>query len=207
MNKIEKLFVIAMDDEAKDIVKEFNLIQETPFKLYKNNNNLLAISKVGKVNASATLSYLLAKYEVKLVINLGFVGASDNFKVGDVVSVKKALYHDFDATIFGYEKGQVPGLPPTYFSYDKIIDKFNYKEATLYTGDYFMTNKMDGSYLVDMEGAAFFQVAYINSVKMISIKVVSDIIGSKNHINEYNDFEKMGSKLIYDVYSKVDNLI
>jgi adenosylhomocysteine nucleosidase len=36
------------------------------------------------------------------------------FEVGDVVVVKEVSYHDFNLTMFGYEKGQVPGLPSIF---------------------------------------------------------------------------------------------
>lgn len=206
MSNLKKLYVIAMDDEAKDILTEYKLIEEKPFELYESNNNMLVITKVGKTNAASALSYAIAKYNIDIIINLGFVGASSEHNIGDILIVEKALYHDFDATIFGYEKGQVPGLPAHYTSDYNLVTKLNYQKTTLYTGDYFMTDKLNGSYIVDMEGTALFQVAYINKIPIISIKVVSDIIGEESHIEKYNEFEKNGSKYVFKVYKETINV-
>ena len=207
MQNIEKLYVIAMDSEAKDLLENFDLIQEIPFKLYQNKNDLLAITKVGKVNAAFVLSYLIAKYNIKKIINLGFAGANGSFEIGDIYAVENAKYHDFDATIFGYDLGQVPGLPTAFKSNKDLLNKVNYPKTNLYTGDYFMTETLPDNYLVDMEGAALYQVAYLNNLPIIAIKVVSDVIGRTTHIEEYNDFEQSGSKIIKKIFDLIQEVL
>jgi adenosylhomocysteine nucleosidase len=39
-----------------------------------------------------------------------------------------------------------------------------------------------------MEGAALYHVAYKHQVPIISIKVVSDVLGSDQHIKKFVDF-------------------
>lgn len=199
-----RLYIIAMMDEAKDLIKNYKHIEEVPFDLYQKDNNLIAISKIGKVNASFVLSYLLVKYQISQIINLGFAGASGNFNVGDIVIVNEAKYHDVDLTLFGYEHGQIPKLPATYKTDINLINLFNYPKSKLYTGDYFMIEKLEGNYLVDMEATALFQVSYLTKTPILSIKVVSDVLG-KTTIEEYNSFEEVGSKLILKVYNEIEN--
>lgn len=203
MQNIENLFLIAMEDEAKGIINDFKLVFSKPFILYQNKNNLLAITKVGKVNAAFVISYLIAKYKIDRLINLGFAGANGNFNVGDTYIVDKATYHDFDATIFGYKMGQVPKLPEYYQSDQSLVRKLIYPKANLFTGDRFMTEESEDNYLIDMEATALFQVAHLNNLPLISIKVVSDIIGSEKHLELYEYFEKNGSAILKNAYTKI----
>lgn len=199
-----RLYLFAMLEEAKDILTEYELVQDKPFHLYKNETSLLAITGVGKVNASLVTSFLIGTYNITSIVNMGFVGAIGDFSIGESLIVNKALYHDFDLSIFGYEKGQVPRLPVYYESNKELLKGINItKTATLYTGDYFMTESNLTNYIADMEAVAMFQVAHVFNIPMISIKVVSDIIGSNDHIEEYKVFEKNGSKIIFEVYKKI----
>ncbi len=188
-----KLIVAAMPEEVKDI---------------KGHDVL--VTGIGKVNAAHYLTEAILKNEVKAIYNVGFAGASHHYEVGDVVIIKSAKYHDFDLTFFGYEKGQVPHMPVAFKSNDKLFkeatSKFkNAKQSNLYTGDYFMTEHVDLPYVVDMEGTSLYQVAYIKKIPIISIKIISDIIGMEDHYENYKSFEKgKGSALIASI---VDELV
>lgn len=203
-----RLYLIAMLDEAKDLVNEFEIIQEKPFLLYKKRNEILAITGVGKVNSSFVTSFMISSYNIKEIINIGFAGAYGNFKIGDVVFVSKALYHDVDATAFGYKSGQIPQMPEYYEPKDYMKNLFiDYKKSTLLTGDYFVTKNIGDNYIADMEGAAIFQVGYRMNIPTISIKIVSDLINSEDHLSKYNKFEKIGSKNIRELYLRLEALL
>ncbi len=50
-----------------------------------------------------------------MVINTGSAGGiGEGLKVGDIVISDKVAYFDADATGFGYEPGQLPGMPLYY---------------------------------------------------------------------------------------------
>lgn len=197
------LYLIAMDSEAKDIINSFELVQETPFKLYKNNKSLLAITGIGKTNASFVTSFMLATNKISKIINLGFVGAYGDFNIGDLLIVKEAKYHDFDLQIFNYDLGQVPGLPTIYSTKSEDLFHFlNLNQVRLYTGDYFMTKPIELNCIADMEATAIYQVGYRLNVDVISLKVVSDVIGKESHISDYNDFELNGSRKVKDLYER-----
>ncbi|VEU80262.1 5'-methylthioadenosine/S-adenosylhomocysteine nucleosidase [Haploplasma axanthum] len=201
-----RLYVLAMDDEAKDLLPFFELVQTIPYKLYKNKNNLLAITMIGKVNASFVLSTVLATYKVTEVVNLGFSGANGDFNIGDIYIIEEARYHDVDVTMFGYEHGQVPKMPASYFSDQNLVSRFDYPKTKIYTGDCFMTTMKEGNYLVDMEVTALFQVAYRTMIPIISIKVISDVIGREKHLDDYATFEKTGSSKILEIYRRIEKL-
>ena len=72
---------------------------------------------VGKVNAAIAATLLIDVYKCSLVINTGIAGAIKGLKTSDVCIGTKLYYSDVDVTVFGYSKGQIPGLPK-YFSID-----------------------------------------------------------------------------------------
>lgn len=191
------LVIAAMQEEIKEIAK----------KLKPHTH--LVVSGVGKVNASRALTEILHKERIELIFNVGFAGASGDYQVGDLAIVNQARYHDFDLTMFGYQKGQVPGHPQYFESDQSWVDKLkkifpNIKEGELLTGDTFMTEVREGNMLFDMEGAALYQVAHHYQIPMISLKVISDVVGMKDHITSYKAFEtNQGANLLNEVYQKV----
>ena len=70
---------------------------------------------VGKVNAAIAATILIDVYNCDLVINTGIAGGIKGLNTSDVCIGTKLYYGDADVTIFGYSKGQIPGLPK-YFS-------------------------------------------------------------------------------------------
>lgn len=177
------LIVSAMQEEVIEIQK------------FKNNKFDCLVTGIGKVNAALKLSEYLSKHKIDYIINLGFAGGNISYEVNDVVLVKDAIYHDFDLTLFGYKKGQVPGFPE-HFKSDKnmvkaIKEKLDYiKEGSLFTGDYFMTSPIEKPSVFDMEATSLFQVAYYYHIPMVSIKLISDVIGMKDHFKSYKVFEQ-----------------
>ena len=202
------LYIFAMEDEAKDVIKSFDLVENKPFPIYKKNDKLATICGIGKANAAFVTGYVTGKYEVSKIVNLGFVGAVGNFRVGDKVMVQDAKYHDVDLTMFGYEKGQIPKSPAVFNSLDNQNPKFDkYKKVNIYTGDYFMVEKIENNYIADMEVTAIFQAGERLGIPVYSFKVVSDIIGGTDHLDEYKNFESIGSKIVKELFDEISEVI
>lgn len=191
------LIVAAMESEIADIIK------------YPHPKVKVIQTGVGKVNAASVLSFELAKNPYDAIYNLGLAGATKPFKPGDVVVIDKAKYHDFDLTMFGYALGQVPHLPEYFYSNNSLHNQLktilnHALNGTLYTGDRFMTGLMHDHMVFDMEGAALYHVAHMHQIPIISIKVVSDVIGEKDHLENYTQFESQnGSKLLLQIYQHI----
>ncbi len=191
------LVVAAMNEEIKEITD------------YKENDIDILLTGVGKVNAAMALSEYLSSHSVEAIYNLGFSGATEPFEVGDLVLVNSATYHDFDLSIFGYEKGQVPGFPAHFTSDDKLMKNIQSKipqimGSKLYTGDYFKTEHTGEPCLLDMEGAALYQVAHQKNLPIVSIKIVSDVMGMENHFQSYRKFEaQKGADMLNIVFNKL----
>ncbi|BCR36517.1 5'-methylthioadenosine/S-adenosylhomocysteine nucleosidase [Mariniplasma anaerobium] len=191
------LIVAAMKEEVSEILK------------IKSETHDVLVTGVGKVNAAMKLTEYLSNHRVDRIINLGFAGGNMSYEVNDVVLINHAVYHDFDLTLFGYKKGQVPGYPEVFTSdenmFKRINKKLDYaKQGSLYTGDYFMTTPVEQPAVFDMEGASFYQVAHYFNVPMISIKLISDVIGMKDHFKHYKAFEQTsGAHLLAKVFKDV----
>ncbi|MFU8793660.1 MAG: 5'-methylthioadenosine/S-adenosylhomocysteine nucleosidase [Acholeplasmataceae bacterium] len=205
------LVCAAMTSEVNAILAfyPFKKIDEGLFRYqYHTKEILLTITGIGKVEAAHQLTKILATYKVQKIYNIGLAGATPPYHQGDIIAIEHATYHDFDLTIFGYKKGQVPGRPHPFLSDPKMLkhacDKLNIQKAQCYTGDYFMTETLPGAYVVDMEGAALYHVALLENIPILAIKVISDVLGMDQHVASYQAFEeKQGAEILRTIFQKV----
>jgi adenosylhomocysteine nucleosidase len=181
------LIVVAMEEEIQ---------------LFNNDhpNIQVLITGIGKVNAALKLSEYLTKHHVDIILNIGFSGLHGEGHLLDGMLLKQSEYHDVDATEFGYEFGQVPKMQKTYLSDQVLLDQvrkcLNIPLLNGYTGDQFVTKIPIYQGLYDMEATALFQTASYYQVPIVSIKIVSDIIGKQ----AYKDFNVLdGAKKINDI--------
>lgn len=198
---MKTVFVFAMQDERASVTSSQDDVVSDGHVYYLKTG-------IGKVNAASSLTKFLENYEIDQIINIGLAGSVSNHDVLDVVIIKQAYFHDVDATLFGYPKYQVPGMPLAYQSDPLLLEtckKTSFQSIdTLYTGDQFITEKMPFEGVVDMEGAALYQVAYLYHKPIVSIKVVSDIIGKKS----YQSFEmKKGSEKIANIVKQLKEVL
>ena len=160
---------------------------------------------VGKVNSSIAASVMISIFECELLINTGIAGGK-GLNTKDVIIGSKLMYHDFDTTLFGYDYGQVPGLPkfftPSLESIvlvKSILNKLGikYKCCPIYSGDQFVTSmdqlsniKVELPFACEMEGASVAHVAVKAGVDFIVLRYISDCIGEENQVNDYLTFEQ-----------------
>jgi adenosylhomocysteine nucleosidase len=171
---------------------------------------ILLRSGIGKVNAAMSTAVLLEVFKPDYVINTGSAGGFDpTLNVGDVVISTEVRHHDVDVTAFGYEYGQVPGLPAAY-SADKTLQKIavdSVKETAdvqvvsglIATGDSFMNDpkrveairdKFVDLQAVEMEAAAIAQVCHQFQVPFVVIRSLSDIAGKESDLSFEQYLEK-----------------
>lgn len=198
---MKTVFVFAMQDERASVTSSQ---EEVVF----DDNVYYLKTGIGKVNAASSLTKFLENHDIEQIINIGLAGSVSNHDVLDIVIIKQAYFHDVDATLFGYPKYQVPGMPLTYESDPQLLEtckKISFQSIdTLYTGDQFITQKMPFEGVVDMEGAALYQVAYMYHKPIVSIKVVSDVVGKKS----YQSFEmNQGSERIANIVKQLKEVL
>ena len=85
-------------------------------------NVVVVKSGVGKVNAALCAQRLILQFAVDAVINTGIAGAMEkSLGIFDMVASTEALYHDVDATAFGYKMCEIPQMKESIFKADKNL--------------------------------------------------------------------------------------
>jgi len=163
---------------------------------------VLVKSGIGKVNAAMTTTLLLEKFAIDAVINTGSAGGiKADAEVGDVLISTSVTYHDVDVTGFGYEMGQVPGLPSAFLSDKGLVEKVEsvlqtskarYFKGQVVTGDAFVhrleqLEQIKGNFpeaiALEMEAAAIAHVCHAQEVPFVVVRALSDIAGKKSEIS------------------------
>ena len=149
---------------------------------------------VGKVNAALCAQVLCSCFGVTHIVNTGIAGSLNaKLDIGDFIISKDAVYHDMDATNFGYPMCQVPGLSVLAFPADESLMAEAYEAANqahpnhvhmgrVATGDQFVADKAlkekiianTGAYCTEMEGAAIAHTSWKNNVPFVIIRAISD---------------------------------
>lgn len=149
---------------------------------------------VGKVNAALCAQILCSCFGVTHIVNTGIAGSLNaKLDIGDFVISTDAIYHDMDATNFGYPMCQVPGMSVLSFPADEALAELAYRVADeihpghvcrgrVATGDQFVADKAlkdriihhTGAYCTEMEGAAIAHTSWKNGVPFVIIRAISD---------------------------------
>ncbi len=191
-------------------------IKKGNFTFYTGKINevdiVLLQSGIGKVNATIGTTLLIDTFKPDYVINTGAAGGfKGNVAVGDIVISTKVAHHDMDCTVFGYQHGQVPGMPAFFVANPKLIEltekcihqigDINTIKATVLTGDQFMNSaeqtakikqQFPDAEAVEMEGAAIAQTCYQFNTPFVVIRSISDIAGQENAM-EYEQFVEVAA--------------
>ena len=173
---------------------------------------VLLKSGIGKVNAAIGTTILLERFNPDCIINTGSAGGfSADLEIGDVVISSEVRQHDFDLTIFGYEHGQVPNMPPAWqpdpllveiaqHSIENVLEA-KIAHGLIATGDAFMADpakveeargKFPQMLAVEMEAGAIAQTCYRFEQPFIIIRALSDIAGKESGISFDQFLEQAG---------------
>ena len=167
-------------------------------------------SGICKVNAGICVQILSDTFGVTHILNTGVAGSLDaRINIGDIVLSTDAAYHDVDATVFGYKKGEIPQMGVLSFPADKeLIEKakaaiktaapdLGVFEGRVCSGDQFISDKAIkdriieelGGMCCEMEGAGIAQACYLNKIPFIIIRAISDKADGSD-VMDYPEFEK-----------------
>ena len=179
----------------------------------ENTDAVIVQCGVGKVNAALTAQVLCSCFGVTHIVNTGIAGSLNaELDIGDFVISQDAVYHDMDATNFGYPMCQVPGLSVLAFPADEALVNAAYHAADhahpghvrigrVATGDQFVAEKAlkekiihnTGAYCTEMEGAAIAHTAWKNGVPFVIIRAISDKADDSAEM-DYPTFEAAAAK-------------
>lgn len=195
-----------------------NVVKKASMEFYEGTcegkDIVVVKSGVAKVNAGICVQILSDIFEVTHIINTGVAGSLDaRINIGDIVVSTDAVYHDVDATVFGYKKGEVPQLGCASFSADKDLSvkardaikkaapDIGIFEGRVCSGDQFISDpdvkeriKEDfGGMCTEMEGAGIAQACYLNNIPFVIIRAISDKADGSD-IVDYPVFEKKAAR-------------
>ncbi len=200
----------AMDQEVELLKSALQQIEEHQYAGFSffsgqmhGQSVVLLKSGIGKVNAAVSTALLLQMFKPDCIINTGSAGGFDeHLEVGDIVISTEVRHHDVDVTVFGYEPGQVPGLPAA-FEPDPLLAQIAEQcigqmqgmktvRGLIATGDSFMNcaervAKTRALFpmmkAVEMEAAAIAQACHSFDVPFIVIRALSDIAGKESNLS------------------------
>ena len=163
---------------------------------------------IGKVNAALGAQRMINEFHPDIIISSGCAGGNgDDVNVQDVVVSTELTYHDVycgtaidNTTVYG----QVQGLPARYQADPWLLEKASTLDCSvkvhpglIVTGDWFVDSRdkmreivghFPEAKAVDMESCAIAQTCYINKVKFISFRVISDIPLRDTDASQYHNF-------------------
>ncbi|WP_178862740.1 5'-methylthioadenosine/S-adenosylhomocysteine nucleosidase [Thiomicrorhabdus cannonii] len=171
---------------------------------------VLLRSGIGKVNAAISSTILLQTYQPDYVINTGSAGGfHTDLNVGDIVISSSVCHHDVDVTPFGYDLGQVPGMPTCFLPDDTLVkaaqnsiqalNEVVHMHGLIATGDRFMhqaedvantRNNFPEMIACEMEAAAIAQACHTFQTPFVIIRSLSDIAGKENAVTFEQYLEK-----------------
>ena len=156
---------------------------------------LVVISGVGKAFAAASIPALVDRYEVDMIINFGVAGTLDGEKAPILSAVIGSDYveYDLDTSAVGDPVGMVSGiekveLPSSQYVIE-LVEKackscsISFAKGRIVSGDTFLTREdkrmetiqnLWHPLCVDMESAAYDQIAYVYQIPYVAVRLISD---------------------------------
>ncbi|MBE5844322.1 MAG: 5'-methylthioadenosine/adenosylhomocysteine nucleosidase [Butyrivibrio sp.] len=171
-------------------------------------------SGIGKVNAGICVQILADEFKVTHIINTGVAGSLDaSIDIGDFVVSTDAVYHDVNATVFGYKRGEIPQTGRLEFPADEWMRQEIKKAARaagitqkiidgrVCSGDQFISDgavkddikKEFGGMCTEMEGAAIAHASFLNEIPFVILRAISDKADGSD-IVDYPVFEAKAAK-------------
>jgi adenosylhomocysteine nucleosidase len=205
LGKTGLVFASKLESDSFINDKDILLIESEPFKIYSNKNYYIIISGIGKVNAGIAVSYLIWKYKINKIVNIGAAGAaSDKFKTGDIFQINKVI--EFDRPKFLTNELRI--MTPDILN----IDNKSFYSAVLATQDRpvidadFRKEMSNLTDLADMEGAAVLQACRLWNVQCYLFKYISDVPG--HDVNDIIKNIRITEKAMYEFFkNRIENYL
>lgn len=209
---VEVVIIAAMAEEIAPFLERAEALAE-PMRVgnsvhrwgrLNGHNTLFVQGGIGLVNASgaATSALLFASHKndgghPPLVISAGTAGGlGDGVRVGDVVIGTDTINADADAQAFGYQRGQVPGMPASYPVPEFLLAASNVDVNGAKLVDTVHRGLMVSSYSfvdrdramvikgyfakvlsTDMESSAIAATSHAHKAPFLAIRGISDLCG------------------------------
>lgn len=250
MSKIQAIIIAAMEEEVLpfiDWATEVSELTAVGNSIHREATlsgvrTLLVQGGIGLVNASsaATSALLRAQHlnaiaapepndsldKQPLLISAGTAGGlGGDVRVGQVVIGEKVVNADADVRAFGYELGQVPGMPASYSPAPELAAASRVDPASGGLVDTIHHGLMISSYsfvgperatvmkelypgvlCTDMESSAIAQVAHSFGASFIAVRGVSDLCGpasDADFLTHVDDAAERSSEVVLQLLAAV----
>ena len=209
----------AMDIEVENLKaqienKETKIISGIEFVSGKIFNKEIVVAKcgIGKVFAAICTEAMILNFKPDYIINTGVGGTlTEKLSIGDIAISQALCQHDMDTSPIGDPKGLLSGINIINIPADeKLIElaqeiikeqSINCKKGIIASGDQFIASKVQKDFIIsefsaiacEMEGASVAHVCYVNNVKFLVLRAISDSADNSSHM-DYPTFLKMASE-------------
>lgn len=192
---------------------------------YKENEIVIAYSKIGKANSTITANTMVQKFGCEKLLFSGVAGAvSSALKIGDLVVATKLAQHDLDITAFGHPYGFVPEgavfeeADQSLIEVAKSVAKEKnivLKEGIIVTGDQFVCDNSRKEWIektfnasaLEMEGASVAVTCNALDVPFFVLRAISDAADMDASFS-FDEFMITSAKISADfVVAMVDKII
>lgn len=213
---MEKIgIVIALKREGKGFLEIManNQILEKPYPVFETTLSktklFLAISGLGKAYASACTQFLIDRYDIDFIINIGSCGGvCPKIKIGDIICPPAVIEYDFKSIKIG---------TPVFTIKKELIDiseLYGVKIALLGSADSNADTDEKKDYLhrmgievADWEGAGVLKIAIKNNIPALILKIVTDT-SSTNFVEEFlKNVTNLNKKLAEKTISIISYLL
>lgn len=147
----------------------------------------------GKVFAAAAAQIMADRFAPSCILNTGIAGTlSPELHIGDIAIADRVMQHDMDTSALGDEIGMVSRVNRVYFDCDWTLvrlaeetvaeEGWHALRGTVASGDQFVSDRKRKAWIADtfgaiaceMEGGAVGQIGFVNGVKFLVLRVISD---------------------------------
>ena len=166
---------------------------------------------IGKVFAAMAAQTMILRFGVEMIINTGVGGTlTDKLGIADVAISTACVQHDMDTSAIGDPVGLISGINVIELPTDRALGDCVAKAAgelgircvagVIASGDQFVSSAEKKRYITEnfgaiaceMEGAAIAHVCYVNGVRCVVIRAISDSADGSAHM-DYGEFVKIAA--------------
>ncbi len=166
---------------------------------------------IGKVFAALCAQTMILRYNTDIIINTGVAGTlTDELSIGDIAVSTACVQHDMDTSPLGDPVGLLSGINIVEIPADSELCEavraaaeelgINTRRGIIASGDCFVSSAEKKKYIVEnfgaisceMEGGAIAHVCYVNKVKYVVIRSISDSADGSAHM-VYSEFVKLAA--------------
>lgn len=180
--------ILKLSQSSEEISVKKRIMYKT--KLY-NNDVIVALSGVGKVEAAYTCQLLINEFDIELIINIGSAGGlQPGQRIGDIVIASECQYHDFiihqDDPLEGLERFDFRSDMRLVKIMKNSLDVLKIRNwiGLVVSGDQFISTKEQSQFILnrfpyaicsEMEATAIAHVCTLEEIPYVIIRSLSDI--------------------------------